>query len=148
MFPPRKVLVPTDFSPSAAEALDHAAELAKKLDAEIVLLHVLQPLTTHLSVPPLVPLPPEWVKSVRMQAEAELKKESHRIKQVKVTTELRDGPIHDTVLAAASELKADLIVIGTHGRRGLSHVLLGSVAERVVRHSTVPVLTMRAGKGA
>ena len=144
MFPLRKILVPTDFSPGATTALDCAAELAKKLDAEIVLLHVLPTLATYVSVPSLVPLPPQWVESVRMQAEAELAKEANRVAHAKITTQLRDGPIAETVLAAAVELGAGLIAIGTHGRRGLSHFLLGSVAERVVRHATVPVLTVRA----
>jgi universal stress protein A len=143
----RKILVPTDFSPCAAAALDYAAEIAKQFNAEILLVHVQPSLAAYVSFPTAVPLPAEWVDSMRKQAQAELVKEAGRVQRVKVTTELRDGQIHESVLAAATAFAADLIVMGTHGRRGVSHVLLGSVAERIVRHSTVPVLTVRAQKG-
>ncbi|HEX6810381.1 MAG TPA: universal stress protein [Planctomycetota bacterium] len=147
MLPLRKILVPTDFSPCAAAALDYAAELASKLDAEILLVHVQPSLANYVSFPTAVPLPADWVSSMHTQAQAELAKEAARVKRVKIGTELREGNIHESVLAAATAFAADLIVIGTHGRRGVSHVLLGSVAERVVRHSTVPVLTVRTQKG-
>lgn len=148
MFPLRRILVPSDFSPSAAAALDCAAELANKFDAEILLLHVLPTLAQYLPFPVVAPLPAQWVESVHKQAQAQLAKEASRIDRARVTTELRDGSIHESVLAAAAAWKAELIVMGTHGRRGLSHVVLGSVAERVVRHSTVPVLTVRARQGS
>ena len=148
MFALRKILVPTDFSPTAATALDYAAELAKKFDAEILLLHVLPVLAWHVHFPVTVPLPTDWVESVRQRANAELAREAARVKQVKVTTELRDGQVPESVASAVADFKADLIVIGSHGRRGLTHALLGSFAERVVRHSPVPVLTVRAAKGS
>jgi nucleotide-binding universal stress UspA family protein len=85
---------------------------------------------------------------MRKRVETELAREARRVDRVKVTTELRDGPIVESVLAAATAFGADVIVIGTHGRRGLSHVLLGSVAERVVRQSPVPVLTVRGKSGS
>ena len=147
MFALRKILVATDFSPLAAAALDYAAELAKKFDAEIRLLHVLPILAFHVHFPIAVPLPADWVESVRQRANAELAKEATRVKEVKVTTELRDGQVHESVVSAIADFKADLVVIGTHGRRGLTHAMLGSFAERVVRHSPVPVLTVRAAKG-
>jgi nucleotide-binding universal stress UspA family protein len=147
MLPLRKILVPTDFSPCAAAALDYATELASKFDAEIRLVHVQPSLPAYASFPTPVPLPAEWVESMRKQAQTELGKEAGRVQRVKVGTELREGTIHESVLAAATSFAADLIVMGTHGRRGVSHVLLGSVAERVVRQSTVPVLTVREQKG-
>jgi nucleotide-binding universal stress UspA family protein len=147
MFALRKILVATDFSPTAAAALDHAAELAKQFEAEILLLHVLPILSFHVHFPVEVPLPGDWVESVRQRANADLAKEAARVKQVKVTTQLRDGQVPESVVSAVADFKADLVVIGTHGRRGLTHAMLGSFAERVVRHSPVPVLTVRAAKG-
>src|SRR6185436_17940499 len=104
-----------------------------RLDAEILLVHVQPSLAAFISFPAAVQVPAEWVDSMRKQAQAELGKEASRVQRVKVTTELRDGQIHESVLAAATALAADLIVMGTHGRRGVSHVLLGSIAERIVR---------------
>ena len=145
----RKILVPTDFSPGSAAALELATTIAKQFNAEIVLMHVLQSVPVYVSVPSLVPLPTEWVAAVHQQAESELATAARHVSGVKITTELRDGgSTHVTLTAAAVECKADLIVIGTHGRTGLQHVMLGSVAERVVRHATVPVLTVRAPKNA
>lgn len=143
----RKILVPTDFSPCAAAALDLAAEFAQRFDAEILLVHVVPVLAPYLPAPLPAPLPAEWIESTRKLAQAELSKERKRVDRVQVATELRDGPVVDSVLDAAAASGADLIVIGTHGRRGLSHVLLGSVAERVVRQSPIPVLTVRGPRG-
>ena len=143
----RKILVASDFSPAASAALDCAAEFARRFDAEIQLLHVLPALVQYSPFPGIAPPPLEWLEVVRAQAKAHLAKEAGRIGGVKVATELRDGSIHECVLAAATASKADLIVLGTHGRRGFSHVLLGSVAERVVRLSPVPVLTVHPPQG-
>jgi nucleotide-binding universal stress UspA family protein len=142
MFSPRKILVPTDFSPCAAAALDCAIDLAKKFDAEIRLLHAL-PLIPGVFGYQFVPLPVEWIASIRVRANAELAKEASRAGKLRVTTEVREGQVHESVLSAAEALGADLIVMGTHGRSGLSHAVLGSIAERVLRHSPIPVLTVR-----
>jgi nucleotide-binding universal stress UspA family protein len=144
MFPLRKILVPTDFSPAAAAALDCAAEFARKFDAEILLLHALPTLAQVVPFPMAVPLPLEWTQAVHQQARVQLDKEAKRVERVRITTEFREGPVHDSVLAAVTASKADLVVMGTHGRRGLVHAMLGSVAERIVRNSPVPVLTVRA----
>jgi len=143
MFQVRKILVATDFSPCSAAALDRAVDLAKTLQAEILLLHVLPNPTHYAPFPQLVPMPHEWLETVRKEALDLLGKESRRIKGTVVKTELREGPTHDAIVGAAEAAKADMIVIGTLGRSGVRHALLGSVAERVVRFSPVPVLTVR-----
>src|SRR5262245_8871001 len=140
----RKILVATDFSPAAAAALDCAAEFARRFDAEIQLLHVLPSLVQYGPIAGIAPPPLEWLETVRTQTKTQLAKEAGRVEGVKVTSELRDGSIHEGVLWAATASKADRVVLGTHGRRGISHALLGSVAEKVVRLSPVPVLTVRA----
>jgi hypothetical protein len=101
MFQVRKILVATDFSPCSAAALDRAADLAKTLQAEILLLHVLPNPTHYAPFPQLVPMPHEWLETVRKEALDRLGKESRRIKGTVVKTELREGPTHDAIVGAA-----------------------------------------------
>ena len=142
MFQVRKVLCPTDFSPCSGAAVDHAVALAKTFKAEVVLLHVVPNFDFYLATPDMVTLP-VLLDSSRKHASEELAKASRRIEGVAVRTELLQGTVHECILAAAASAKADLIVLGTHGHTGVKHMLLGSVAERVVRLSPVPVLTVR-----
>ena len=138
----RKILVPTDFSACAAAALDCAVELAKKWSAEILLLHVVPDFAQYVA-PDLAVALPVVIESARSQGTAELEKARKSITGVTVRTELLEGPIHERILSAAAAGKVDMIVLGTHGRTGVKHALLGSVAERIVRVSPVPVLTVR-----
>jgi universal stress protein A len=145
MFQVRKIVVATDFSPCASAAFDRAADLAKALRAEILLLHVLPDVAQYGPFPHSVPTPITWLDLVRMEARDHLAKESHRIKDLAVKTELREGgKMHDAIIAAAAAANADMIVIGTHGWSGIKHAVMGSVAERIVRHSPIPVLTVRS----
>jgi nucleotide-binding universal stress UspA family protein len=142
----KRILVPTDFSEGAESALDVAIDLSKKYGAQITLLHCYEvPLYVYSGAPP-VPAdywtPIQNAASRRLEAAvAELARRSPEAKGL-----LSQGAPWEQILHAADETKADLIVMGTHGRRGLTHVLLGSVAEKVVRLSPVPVLTVREGK--
>ena len=124
----KRILLATDFSDSSAYALRMAAALARSLGAKIQVVHVLalheaDPVTAEKKLPGFVP------------AELEDLVESRKI--IRATT-AEHGVLHE-----AREQNVDLIVIGTHGHTGLSHVLLGSVAERVVRMADRPVLTVR-----
>ena len=137
-----KILVPTDFSACAAAALDYAVELAKRWSAEVLLLHVVPDFAQYFA-PDLDVALPTLLESARSQASAELEKARKNIAGVTVRTELLEGPVHERILSAAAAGKVDMIVLGTHGRTGVKHALLGSVAERIVRVSPVPVLTVR-----
>jgi universal stress protein A len=139
----KKILCPTDFSPCAEAAFDQAAALAKLLTAEIVLLHVVPEVQDYFLTPDMVPIVQPVTAAARNWATDQLDKARRRASGVPVTSELRMGPMLDSILASAVANKVDLIVVGTHGRTGLKHALLGSVAERIVRHSVVPVLTVR-----
>lgn len=139
----------TDFSPSSQAALEHASDLAQRLGAELAVLHVferpfyLEPGVSHrLQVRHDVD---QWLREVREEAERQLAAlaETLRSRGLRVTETFRDGVPDVEIVHAAKDLGADLIVVGTHGRTGLPHMLIGSVAERVVRHSPVPVLTVR-----
>ncbi len=138
------ILVPTDFSPGAEPALRWAATLAAASSAEILLLHVLDFITPALMVatPEMgVWIDDEAVQRIRSEAAAAIAGEAARLPRAR--TLIRDGMPRSVILEVAAESRADLIVMGTHGRTGLTHMLLGSVAEHVVRHSSLPVLTVR-----
>jgi len=143
--------VPVDFSKNSRAALDYARELAMQHEATLILLHVVEPMiySAEVGYPSLGALPLQ--AGLPMQANyeragrARLAKWSQQAarKGVKVQTALRIGPPYFEIARGAAELGVDLIVISTHGHTGLKHVFLGSTAERVVRHATCPVLTLR-----
>ena len=144
---PKNILVPTDLSEGAEQALDYACELAAKLDATIHLVNVIG--IPALGVPELgVAMAATMIDSMvgdNQKAIDELaarKSPSVRIGQVL----LKSGDARDLINQTAAEVGADLIVMGTHGRRGVSRALLGSIAETVVRSAPCPVLTVRTHK--
>jgi len=141
---PKHILVPTDLSEGAEEALDYACELARQFGATVHLLHVIGIPT--LGVPELgVALTSSVIDSmVRENQEAlETIVDRKRTMAVFGPPLLRTGDARDLINQTAKELAADLIVMGTHGRRGVSRALLGSVTETVVRTAPCPVLTVR-----
>ena len=143
----RTILVPTDFSEGAARALRWARTLARAFKAKIVVLHVLDlpvawtPIGGLGSIP--TPLSTEAVKQLTNEAQTILDTVARDAPEATQRV-LRKGHPREAVLAVAREVGADVIVMGTHGRRGVSHLFIGSVAEHVVRHSPVPVWTVRA----
>jgi nucleotide-binding universal stress UspA family protein len=150
MLQDKKILAPTDFAPSSQVADDLALELAQRFHVPLVLLHVYQLPTTIGKGLPTLPIS-DYVRLIEDSAQSALNNEAARLsgKGVEVTTTLvstvlKSGSAWEEILEAAKKLDAGLIVMGTHGRRGLPHALLGSVAEKVVRLSPIPVLTVRA----
>jgi nucleotide-binding universal stress UspA family protein len=142
---PKTILVPTDLSAGAEEALDYACELARDFDAKIYLLNVIG--IPALGVPELgVALTSTVIDSiVHDNTEALDKLAASKSGQATFgEVMLRTGDARDVINQTAKELHADLIVMGTHGRRGVSRALLGSVTETVVRTAPCPVLTVRA----
>lgn len=142
---PKNILVPTDLSEGAEEALDYACELAATFGATIHLVNVIS--IPALGVPELgVAMASSVIDSVIADNKAALE-DLARKKCVRATIGqqlLRTGDARDVIINAAKELGVDLIVMGTHGRRGVSRALLGSVTETVVRSAPCPVLTIRA----
>jgi nucleotide-binding universal stress UspA family protein len=141
---PRTFLVPIDFSRGSEAALDYAVELAGKLDAKVHLLNVIG--IPALGVPELgVALTSTVIEQLIADNQSGLEKlaaprrASGRIGE----TLLKTGDARDVINQTCVDYKIDLIVMGTHGRRGFSRALLGSVAETVVRTAPVPVLTVR-----
>ena len=141
----RRILWPTDFSPLAKTALPYAVDLAGDAGAELVLLHVLTPPMAYAG--PEIPgvLWGELQQKNRVVAREELRRLAAGVKgpKVRVHTVLAEGVPFDQILRVVKRLRCDLIVIATHGRTGLAHMVVGSVAENVVRRAACPVLTVR-----
>ena len=140
-----KILVATDFSESANAAVKYAIKLAKETQASLTLLHSYQTLPYTESVG-LVSFEPRLHESLRSSAKAALLEAQGEatgsgLSQVEIAVE--QGAPFDAITHFAKEGHYDLIVVGTHGRTGIRHALLGSVAERVVRHAHCPVLVVR-----
>lgn len=145
----RRILVPIDFSACSRAALEYAESLAERFGATIDLIYVWE-------VPPYIP--PEsmvgvpghdtqtLVQVAHQNAEQEMQRFTKDLKErgVKIGRALLDsGDPGRTIVEVAEDEGYDLIVAGTHGRTGFSHLIMGSVAERIVRHAKCPVLTVR-----
>jgi len=145
----KTVLFPTDFSNGARAAMDHAISLAKDYQAKLILLYVIQDISiaewyipSSLSVADLAE---DMQKSAWNEMDKWITEVSAKVKDVEKMV-VRGVPFVE-ILQTAKNRNADLIVIGTHGRTGIDHMLFGSTAEKVVRKSSCPVLTVRiAGK--
>jgi nucleotide-binding universal stress UspA family protein len=142
----RRILVPTDFSAPSHAALDMAIELGRRFGAELTLMHAHQ-VPAYLYPEGMMPLSADIVADLERSIIAELGRLAARASAagVAATTCHSIGVAVDEIVRAAAELPADLIVMGTHGRTGIRHALLGSVAEKVVRRAPCPVLTVRPG---
>lgn len=150
MFAPKRILVPTDFSPCSCEALDHAAELAERYGATLVVLHVWQT-PTLMRASDALPLGvgdgyQTLAHMARERASAEMDDFLAPLVEREglwFRRQIEMGEPADTILAVAEQGHFDLVVMGTHGRTGIKRMILGSVAEQVSRRATCPVLTIR-----
>lgn len=144
---PTHILVATDFSEASSTALSAAAAQAKAAGSKLTLIHVYDP--TPMVPPAAIPTPRKMEDSIahemaeRVQSELERVRREHlsEVDDVELVA-LRHANAAYAICEHADNHGVELIVLGTHGRTGLSHLLIGSVAERVVRHAHVPVLTV------
>jgi universal stress protein A len=147
----RRILVPHDFSPQATVALKTAAALARVHQGKLTVLHVIVPFYVPADVPfglaaETIPSPASFVPEQRARLE-KLVAKTLGPDAPSTTCKVDVGDAAQCILDASR--RADAVVMSTHGRSGLSHLLIGSVAEKVVRHASVPVLTIRVpDKGA
>ena len=136
-----RILVPTDFSVPAEPALEWGRRLSVALEAKLVLLHVIdifgsaQPYGHSIGGDPLL-------RTIREEARRHMQEWQTREPGTEVV--ILEGSPRPVIVESVVELRCQMIVMGAHGRSGLAHLLMGSVAEYVVRHSKVPVLTVRA----
>lgn len=143
-FSAQTILVPLDFSEGSRNALRYAHSLAKQFGGKLLLFYALEPVATpDFAYHPLVMDSGEAAAKARQQLEALCQKEGVDASSVAEII-VHEGVAYGEITETAKKLKADLIVIATHGNTGLKHVLLGSTAERVVRHASCPVLVVRA----
>jgi nucleotide-binding universal stress UspA family protein len=147
----KRILVPTDFSDFSRQALEQAIDLGKRFKARIIVFHALEPIYFAASADLYGPSANlgMLVEEQRRSAQEQLARLGRSLakRKVPVRTVLASGTPHAVILDAVRKLGADLIVMSTHGRSGLSHLFLGSVAEKVVRGASCPVLTVRAEQG-
>jgi nucleotide-binding universal stress UspA family protein len=138
----QRILVAHDFSETAERALDLGLDLAEKLGASVLVMHAYEVPTYGLPEGPAMTA--EMVGQIGAAARKALDGILSRARRPGVSVEgvLRHGPAWSEIDAVAEEMKADLVVVGTHGRRGLARALLGSVAEKVVRTAPCPVVTV------
>jgi len=142
----RHILVAHDFGEAAQAALAFAMDLAKELKARITIVHAYE--IPVYGFPEGLALTAETIRRIEEATSQAMKGVIEHAQRPGMDIEgvLRQGPAWSEIVAAAVDTKADLVVIGTHGRRGLAHALLGSVAEKVVRAAPCPVLTVREHK--
>lgn len=144
-----KILVPVDFSSHSQSAIRAAADLSKRYDASVTLVHVYQPVALTLPDGYVLYTPSQMadlLSAFDKQLKAS-KKEAEAAGALRVETSLLQGVIASEILEFAKQQGSDLIVMGTHGRTGIRHVVMGSVAERVLRMAHCPVLTVKAQEG-
>jgi nucleotide-binding universal stress UspA family protein len=140
-----RILVPVDFSDCSLDALEYAVVVAQQAKASLMLLHVLEPVSYGLDFTLSHIRTGEQVRESWTKRLEELTA-SHQQSHVPVESRLRGGLPADSILDSAQTLPCDLIVMGTHGRRGISHALSGSVAEAVLRKARCPVIALRSPK--
>ena len=141
----KNLLCPVDFSDSSKSALRVAIDFAERFQAKLHIIHVYQ-LPASTFPDGVYDAPDGLEKNLEEQLTIKLDefiKANSGGSACAITTTICEGITHMEINQSADELKADMIVMGTHGRTGVSHVLLGSVAERVVRTSAVPVVTVK-----
>ena len=138
-----RILVPIDFKSQSRKALDYASDLASDLEADVVVAHVYQ-IPVYSFPDGTIITPPDVAVELADAAQRNLDKsvDSLRMRGIDVLGVLKNGNPWEEICHLAEEQHADLIVMGTHGRHGLTRAILGSVAENVLRASHVPVLVM------
>ena len=144
----KKILVPTDFSECSTKALDYAVAIAEQSGAELILLHVVEPVyypAYGQDIPTALAEFPQDLMKVSQEGLEKLSREKIA-GRVPARLVVETGSSYNTIVESAKSLGVDLIIIATHGYTGLKHVLLGSTAERVVRHAPCPVLAVRERK--
>jgi len=144
----QRILCPVDFFPASLRAVDYAIGLAQKYDAKLHLLHVVSPIL--YSTEQYAFTVSDIIDSMKKQSARKMKKLERKARAAGLTiyTDVRTGEVKREIESAVRATKADILVMGTHGRRGMEKWFLGSVTERMLRRSPIPVLTLRGSKKA
>lgn len=143
----KRIVVPVDFSEAGRPALLYAKSFAKLADASLCLVHVMEPIYSGGQIYPGPRI--DYVQldtaAMRERVSRELGSlQSGILRGIKTNFEIREGSAFHEIVTVASDLRADLIIMATHGYTGLKHIVMGSTTERVVRHAACPVLVVRS----
>lgn len=150
MFSPKRILVPTDFSNYSDNALRHALDIAKQYDAKVFLLHVIDEQLRQcmedycLSDAVMKQLEQESITRSAGKLQQEINRLANQPPDVKISGYVKRGVPHHEILQEQEEKDIDLIVMASHGRTGIQKILIGSVAEKVMRGAKCPVLLVRS----
>ena len=144
MFNIKNILLPTDFSELSLSAAQYAIDLAKQYEAKIHLLNVIEKTPPILTIHSLDLSEEKITKSIEEEAYNSLEKAASKLRKenVEVATILKKGLDYEEIVNYSQKNRIDVIVIATHGRTGLLHTLLGSVAEKIIRYAKCPVLVI------
>lgn len=144
----KKILVATDFSPHSDVALKYAAEFSQAFEAEVILASIVEEPTLMAELPPMgeAYFPPNLAEMQQKSAEQACEKKIDEFDLKNARTIVTLGAPFVEIVRIAREEEVDMIIIGTHGRGAIAHMLLGSVAEKIVRKAPCPVLTVRSGE--
>lgn len=153
----KKILIALDYDPAAQEIAETGYALAKSMNAKVVLLHVTSdyfyysaldysPILGYDSFSNLGALQTNTVEELHKAAENYLETTKQHLGDNAIQTVVKDGDFGDMILQTAKEMNIDIIVMGSHGRRGLDKILMGSVAEKVLRHSSIPLFIIPTKK--
>lgn len=145
-FSVKKILCPTDFSQPSQKAVSYAASIAKAFGAELFLLNVIEPVFSNTFVVYEPTLGSQLQISMEEHAQEHLAKLEEQLSEAghKVESKITQGRSYSEIIEEANNIGADMIVLGTHGRTGIGHFLIGSTAEKVVRMAKCPVVTVKA----
>jgi nucleotide-binding universal stress UspA family protein len=145
----QRILVPVDFTDTTEVVIEYAVGLAQRMGSSITILHAYQiPVYGFPDGAFITAAEVAAQLSTAAQAHLDALQERYNDRGPPVTTVLRDGVAWEEINAVAADLSADLIIIGTHGRRGLARALLGSVAENIIRTANIPVLVIHGPRDA
>ena len=147
----KKILIALDYNPSAQKIAETGHNLAKAMKARTILLHVISDPAYYssLNYSPIMgfggfssvdTVQTDTAEELKKVAQDYLDKSKQHLRDEKIQTVVKNGAIGETILKTATDLKVDIIVMGTHSRRGLEKILVGSVAENVLHHSSIPLL--------
>ncbi|MBP1686634.1 MAG: uspa protein [Deltaproteobacteria bacterium] len=146
----KRILVPIDFSKDSLDALTYATQFAASFGADVTLLHVVEPIyyaaptdiyTANANIAALLEQQRRVAETQLGRIASSLEKKGQRVRAA-----IKTGAASKVIVDSAKKERADLIIMATHGRTGLAHMFMGSVAEKVVRSAACPVLTVRGGK--
>lgn len=143
----KKVLIALDYDPTSHKVAERGFKIAKAMHADIILLHVIsKPVLYYASYAEIVPQQIKNNEDLKTVAQNFLDKTKHDLGDETIKTRIKEGDTADIILESAKNMKADIIVMGTHSRKWLENILIGSVAEKVLKHTTLPLFIIPTKK--